>query len=216
MPISCGSTLTNEPRKLWKEKHFFDNGECATSSNGEACFENETAIVGRQGMDESRAHYLSHYPACSASPNGGGGGALKGTARRKGEKAAGGGGGGGGSGLLPVGAVSMDATPRYMRVPAAAMRIKAMYGPELSKKITFVVILRDPETRAWSWFRFFALNAVEGKSWARDQLAREFWDHHNNSSFRRCVVGGSTFCLCIRFSESPRCVNLCSLKYLCF
>jgi len=169
MPISCGSTLQNEPRKLWKEKHFFDNGECATSPNGEACFENDTTVA-RQGMHEERTHFLSHYPACD---NGGGGHNTK-----KGK----------GGHVLPEGAVSMDATPRYMRVPAAPLRIKAMYGPELSKKLTFVVILRDPETRAWSWFRFFALNAVEGKSWARDQLKREFWEHHNDASFRRWTL----------------------------
>ena len=164
MLISCGSTLKNEPRKLWKEKHFFDNGECVTSPSGEACFENDTSVA-RKGMKEARSHYLRHYPPCEQKKSS--------NENRK------------GSGLLPAGAVSMDATPRYMRVPAVPLRIKAMYGPILSKKLTFVTILRDPETRAWSWFRFFALNAVEGKSWARDELDKEFWEHHNNVSFRR-------------------------------
>ena len=30
-----------------------------------------------------------------------------------------------------------------------------------------MAVLRDPEERAWSWFRFFALNAQDGKDWAR-------------------------------------------------
>ena len=28
LPLSAGSTLPGEPRKLWKEKHYFDNGQC--------------------------------------------------------------------------------------------------------------------------------------------------------------------------------------------
>ena len=42
--------------------------------------------------------------------------------------------------------------------------------------------------RAWSWFRFFALNAQDGKAWARDQLSYDFYFHYSDGSFRRWTV----------------------------
>ena len=51
-----------------------------------------------------------------------------------------------------------------------------------------MAVLRDPEERAWSWFRFFALNAQDGKDWARGQLERHYWHQMNPASFRRWVV----------------------------
>jgi len=159
LPVSCGNTLPGEPRKLWKEKHFFDNGECA-SGGAAACYGANDSLVPSAGLEAARAHYFSHYPACGPAA----------------------------SRPLPPGTASLDATPRYMRVSLAPLRVRALYGEELFRKITLVLILRDPETRAWSWFRFFALNAVEGKPWARDQLEQQFWFHFNNASFRRWAV----------------------------
>eukprot|EP00614_Pseudopedinella_elastica_P020458 CAMPEP_0172631670 /NCGR_PEP_ID=MMETSP1068-20121228/180560_1 /TAXON_ID=35684 /ORGANISM="Pseudopedinella elastica, Strain CCMP716" /LENGTH=276 /DNA_ID=CAMNT_0013442877 /DNA_START=133 /DNA_END=963 /DNA_ORIENTATION=- len=89
---------------------------------------------------------------------------------------------------LSVGVASLDATPRYMRVPLVPARIRALYGPVLARRLNFVLILRDPEQRAWSWFRFFALNAVQGKPWARDQLEKEFWVHFNDATFQKWVT----------------------------
>jgi len=155
LPLTCGSTLPGEPRKLWKEKHFFDNGEC--KFNRAACYNESNSVAPAAGFNAARAHFLSHYPKCSAAAP------------------------------FPAGAAAMDATPRYMRVPMVPHRIRALYGPELSNKLKIVVILRDPETRAWSWFRFFALNACEGKLWATDQLERRFWFHYNDGSFGRWV-----------------------------
>jgi hypothetical protein len=152
LSVTCGATLPGEPRKLWKEKHFFDNGEC--KFNPAACFENNSAVPA-SGQEAARAHYLAHFPECSD------------------EKP------------LPAGAASMDATPRYMRVPMVPHRIRSLYGETLAKQLTIVIILRDPETRAFSWFRFFALNACEGKSWATDQLEKRFWFHFNEGSFGR-------------------------------
>ena len=42
--------------------------------------------------------------------------------------------------------------------------------------------------RAWSWFRFFALNAQDEKAWARDQLSYDHWFHYSDGSFRRWTV----------------------------
>jgi hypothetical protein len=82
----------------------------------------------------------------------------------------------------------MDATPRYIRVPEVPHRIKGFYGDVLSRSLKFVLITRNPEERAWSWFRFFALNAVDGKSWAQDQLEKEYWFHWNHGTFRKWTI----------------------------
>ena len=174
LPLSCGITLPNEPRKLWKEKHFFDNGECKLAGPA-ACYKNDS-VLPEAGLEAARKHYFSHFPLCGSRSH------HKRSSKEQ---------------VVPEGAASMDATPRYMRLPMASRRIMALYGPHLAAKLTLVVVLRDPETRAWSWYRFFALNACEGKPWAQDQLDKRFWFHFNNATFRRWVraqIGAMTAC----------------------
>lgn len=51
-----------------------------------------------------------------------------------------------------VGARSIDGTPRYIRSEQAPKRMKEFYGTELAKK-KFVVVLREPVSREFSWYR---------------------------------------------------------------
>jgi hypothetical protein len=66
-------------------------------------------------------------------------------------------------------------------------RIQVLYGSLLVDQLKFITILRDPQSRAYSWFRFFAMNAVEGKAWARDQLSHEYWFHFSPQTFEKWV-----------------------------
>jgi hypothetical protein len=201
LPISCGFTLTGEPRKLWKEKHFFDGGQC--KFHADACFFNGTkkgvgdidapfagdAIFGRE---RAMRRYLEHFPRCNSGLDGRKLVEVHSTNKRASLT--------GYKGRLdqrsdsqpsdrplPAGSITMDATPRYLRMPLAPLRVMTMYGTAMAQSTTIVTILRDPEERAWSWFRFFALNAQDGKDWARSQLDNHFWFHFNDASFRRWV-----------------------------
>ena len=81
LPVSCGFTLPGEPRKLWKEKHFFDNGQC--KFHHDACFANATTAATAanataadsavtdtrlplRGRVRAMTRYLEHFPKCDS------------------------------------------------------------------------------------------------------------------------------------------------------
>lgn len=51
--------------------------------------------------------------------------------------------------------VAIDSTPRYLRFPAVAERIRNSYAPHLRPQLRFIMILRDPAERLRSWYDHF-------------------------------------------------------------
>ena len=78
---------------------------------------------------------------------------------------------------------TIDATPAHIRKPIVSTRLHDVYPPAVHDKLRFIIILRDPVDRIWSYWNSFVKDPKSALGWEAD-FAR--WTELTMDTVREC------------------------------